>query len=152
MSKPELPAGFDTERITLVFERDHRLDYYADAKWSARFDDLLQDFVVSRAQSELPGKFVGTPELTNAPKYRLALKFTDMQPVYADMANQAPRLDASVTVSVVNMPSNTVKTQFNLKKTMPASANTLTTITDEMGQLLQSLTDEALQKAAPFLG
>src|SRR5262245_19601753 len=40
--KPELPKGFDTERITLLFEQEHRLDYYADAKWSARLDDLLQ--------------------------------------------------------------------------------------------------------------
>jgi ABC-type uncharacterized transport system auxiliary subunit len=150
--KPQLPSGLETDRIALLFEKDHRLDYYADAKWSARFDDLLQDFVVSRAQSDLPGKFVGTPELTDAAKYRLALKFTDIQPVYADMPDKAPRLDAAVTVSVLNAPSNTVKTQFTVKKSMPASANNLTTITREMGELLQSVTDEALKKAAPFLG
>ena len=150
--KPQLPAGFDTERIALLFEQDRRLDYYADAKWSARLDDLLQDFVVSRAQDELPGKVVGTPELTPSPKYRIALTFTDIQPVYAGMADKAPRLDAAVTVSIVTVPGNAVKTQFKVQKSAPASANTLTAITNEMGKLLQTLTDEALQKAAPFLG
>jgi len=149
--KPELPAGFDTERIALFLDQGRRLDYYADAKWSARLDDLLQDFLIQKAQQDLPGKVVGSPDLAAA-KYKLALKVDDFEPVYMDAPDKAPRLDVAMTVTVVTLPGETVKTQFSVKKSVPASGNTLTTITNELGDLLHSVTDEALQKAAPFLG
>jgi len=35
---------------------------------------------------------------------------------------------------------------------LAASGNRLSTITNELGDLLHAVTDEALQKAAPYLG
>jgi len=150
--KPELPPGLETERIALYFQQGRRLDYYADAKWSARLDDLLQDLVIQKVQQKLPGKVVGTPDLAATAQYRLSLKFTDVQPVYEDAPDKPPRLDVGMTVTVVSLPRETVRTQFSLRRSVPASANTLTTITSELGNLLGSLTDDALQRAAPYLG
>jgi len=148
--KPELPAGLGTERIALYLEQGRKLDYYADAKWSAPLDDLLQDYVIQRAKLDLPGKVVGTPDLAPSARYRLALKVTDFGPVYADMADKAPRLDVALTATVIALPGETVKTQFTVKKSSAASANSLTAITNELGTLLASATDETLQKARPY--
>ena len=79
-----------------------------DAKWSAPLDDLLQDYVIQRAKQDLPGKVVGTPDLAPSARYRLALKVTDFGPVYADMADKAPRLDVALTATVIALPGETV--------------------------------------------
>ena len=151
VAKPELPAGFDTERIALYFEKEHRLDYYADAKWSARLDDLLQDFVIQRAKQKLPGLAVGTADIAPSARYRLAVKVTEFMPVYADTPDKPPRLNVAIMVTVTALPGGAVKTQVSMKKSAMASANTLTIVTKELGDLLQAATDEALQKAAPSL-
>jgi ABC-type uncharacterized transport system auxiliary subunit len=150
--EPELPPGLDTDRIALYFEKERRLDYYADSKWPKPLGEVLQDLVIRRMREKLPGKAVGTPELSTAAPYRLALKFNQLQPVYADKADQPPRLDVDVTVTVLTQPGARARTQFNIRRSAPASANTMTTVTKELGDLLQSVTDEALEKAAPYLG
>ena len=150
--KPELPAGFDTERIALHFDDGRRLDYYADAKWSARLDALLQDFMVQKVKQKMPQKIVGTPDLGSSAKYKLALKFNEFGPVYEGMPDKPPRLDVGVTVTVISMPRETVAAQFTLKKSAPVAANNLTTITGGLEKLLQEVTDEVLRRAAPNLG
>ena len=150
--KPELPPGLETERIALSFEGGRRLDYYADAKWSAPLDSLLQNFVIDKVQQKLPGKVVGTQDLGGSAKYKLALKFNEFGPFYEGMPDKPPRLDVGVTVTVIAAPKDTVKTQFTLKKSAPVEANNLTTITGGLEKLLQDVTEEALAKAAPSLG
>lgn len=150
--KPELPPGLESERIALSFDNGRRLDYYADAKWSAPLGNLLQDFTIEKAQQKLPGKIVGTQDLAASAKYKLVLKFNEFGPVYEGMPNTPPRLDVGVTVTVIAMPRETVRTQFNLKKSVPVAANNLTMITGGLEKLLQDVTDEALQRAAPDLG
>ena len=54
-------------------------------------------------------------------------------------------------VTVIALPGEKAKTQFTVRKSAMASSNTLTSITKELEGLLQSATDEALQKAAAFL-
>ena len=149
--KPELPKGFDTERITLLFERSRRLDYYADAKWSARLDDLLQDFIVQMVRHFFSGQVAVTTDASAAVHHKLTVKITDFQPVYQATADSPPRLDVAMTVTLVARPSETVEAQFSLKKSAPASANTMTAVTKELEVLLQSLTEEMLQKILPFL-
>jgi ABC-type uncharacterized transport system auxiliary subunit len=148
--RPELPKGFETERITLLFEPDHRLDYFADAKWSARLDDLLQDFIVQMALNILPDRIAATSTITAA-RYKLVVKIMDFQPVYQATADSPPRLDVAMTVTLVVLPGETMKSQFSLKKSAVSSANTMTAVTKELESLLQSATEEMLQKIAALL-
>jgi ABC-type uncharacterized transport system auxiliary subunit len=150
--KPELPPGLETERIALSFDQGRRVDYYANAKWSAPLDSLLQDFIVDKAKQKLAGKAVGTRDLAASAKYKLALKFNEFGPVYEGKPDAPPRLDIGVTVTVLTGPKDAVKTQFTLKKSAPVEANNLTVITGGLEKLLQDVTDEALAKAAPSLG
>jgi ABC-type uncharacterized transport system auxiliary subunit len=149
--RPELPKGFDTERITLLFEQSHRLDYYADAKWSARLDDLLQDFIVQMVRHVLPAPIAATTDATAAAHHKLAVKITAFQPVYQLTADSPPRLDAAMTVTLFARPGETVEAQFSLQKSAPASANTMSAVTKELELLLRSLTEEMLQKIAPSM-
>ena len=142
----------ETERIALYLNDGHRLDYYSDAKWSAALDELLQDFLVQEAQKKMPASAVGTTDLAASARYRLAVKFADFEPVYADGPDKAPTLTVAMTMTVVSLPGEKVQAQFTVRRTAPASANTLTAVTDGLETLLKTSTDEALQRAAPYLG
>jgi ABC-type uncharacterized transport system auxiliary subunit len=147
---PEVPPGFDTERIAIQFE-DGRVDYYADAQWSARLDELVQDVVVERAQRELSGAIVGKPGVVPSPNYRLSVKLTSFGPLYKATADMPPRLNASVNVTVIELPQEAIRAQFTVSKTAMASENRLGTITSELRGLLSSAVDEALEKATPYI-
>jgi len=147
---PELPPGYDTERIAIQFE-DGRVDYYADGQWSARLDQLMQDVFVASAQSRLPGAIVGKPGLVPAANYRLVLKVTDFGPVYRTSPDTPPRLNVGLNLTVIALPQDTVSAQFIVKKTAPASENRLGVVTNELKGLLHAALDEALDKAAPYI-
>jgi ABC-type uncharacterized transport system auxiliary subunit len=146
--KPDLPPALATDRIALMFEQDRRMDYYADAKWSGKLDELVQEFLIDRAQQQLPRTVVEKTELASA-NYRLVVKVTNFEPVYKGAADAAPRLEVAMTVTIIDLPGERIRTQFTVKKSAPASENRLTPITAELGKLLQSAIDEALAKAAP---
>ena len=147
---PELPPALDTDRIAVQFE-DGRIDYYADAQWSARLDDLVQDVFIERAQRKLPGAIVGKPGLVPAANYQLVVRVTDFGPVYKNSADMPPRLEAGVNLTVIELPQETIGAQFTVEKTAVASENRLGTVTSELKSLLHSALDEALENAAPHI-
>jgi ABC-type uncharacterized transport system auxiliary subunit len=147
---PELPPGLDSDRIAIRFE-DGRFDYYADAQWSARLGDLLQDVFLDVAQQRLPGAVVGKPELVPAANYRLVLRITDFGPVYKASPDMPPRLNAGLNLTVIELPQEAVRAQFSVTKTASASQNRLGTIANDLKGLLRAAFDEALEKAAPYI-
>jgi ABC-type uncharacterized transport system auxiliary subunit len=149
--KPELPPQLRTERIALHLDDGRRLDYYADAKWSAPLADLMQEFIIDTARAELPGRIVDTPEGGAAARYRLMVKIEEFEPSYAGAADAPPRLDAAMTMTLVALPDGGVKSRVTAKRSAQASANTLGTVTREMEALLHTVTQEALRKLEPAL-
>ena len=147
---PEVPPGFDSERIAIQFE-DGRVDYYADAQWSARLDELVQNVVIERAQQKLSGAIVGKSGVVPSPSYRLSVKVTSFGPLYKASADMPPRLNAGVDVTVIELPQETIRAQFGVSKTEMASENRLGTVTNNLRTLLNSALDEALEKAAPYI-
>jgi ABC-type uncharacterized transport system auxiliary subunit len=147
---PELPPGFDTERIAIQFE-DGRVDYYADAQWSARLDDLVQDVFIERAQRKFSGAIVGKPGVVPSANYRLVVRLTGFGPVYKAAADMPPRLNAGVTLTVVELPQETIRARVSTNKTTMASDNRLGAITNDLRGLLNSAVDDVLEKAAPYI-
>ena len=147
---PELPPGFDTERIAIQFE-DGRVDYYADAQWSARLDQLVQDVFIERAQRRLSDAIVGKPGVVPAANYRLVARLTAFGPVYKSSPDMAPRLNAGVSLTVIELPQETIRAQFSVNKTAMATENRMGTITNDLRGLLNSAVDDALEKAAPYI-
>ena len=147
---PGLPPGFDTERIAIQFE-DGRVDYYADARWSARLDELVQDVFIESAQRTFSGAIVGRPGVVPAANYRLVARLTGFGPVYKSSADMPPRLNAGITLTVIELPQETIRAQFSVNKTAMASENRLGTITNDLRGLLHSAVDDVLEKAAPYI-
>lgn len=148
--KPELPPGLTTQRIALQFGGT-QMDYYADARWSAGLDELMQAVLIQAARQELKGVAVSTPEDGAAARARLAVKVTEFQPVYKDTPDTIPTLTVGLTVTVLSQPAGAPQTQFSIKKTAPAAANTLTEVTKGLDHLFQAAAEEAAAKAAPAL-
>jgi ABC-type uncharacterized transport system auxiliary subunit len=148
---PEVPTGFDTEKIALYFEQGRQLDYYANAQWSGRLDELLRDFIVQTARHEFPGKTVGTTDLSNSPRYKLVVKILDFQPVYSGGPDGVPRLDVAMTMTLIELPGGKVKANASAKKSAQASANRMTIVTKELEGLLQAATHQALHEIAPYV-
>jgi ABC-type uncharacterized transport system auxiliary subunit len=147
---PELAPGLDAERIAIRFE-DGRVDYYADAQWSARLDILIHDVFLERAQRKLPGTIVGKPGLVPAANYRLVLKVTDFGPVYQTSPDMPPQLNVGLSLTVIELPQDVVRAQFIVEKIGAASENRLGAITTELRVTLDSVLDEALGKAAAYI-
>jgi ABC-type uncharacterized transport system auxiliary subunit len=150
--KPELPPAFDSARIALMFEEGRRFDYYAGAKWSARLDELLQQFIIDMAPSWLPGVVLQTPDVATTPRYKLVVTFTDFQPVYAGGPDSPPRLEVSLTMALVPPFGSSVKAQATARHTVPAAANTQTAVTQGLQDLLEQAVAEAFAKLKPQLG
>lgn len=148
--KPELPPGLATQRIALQFGQA-QMDYYAAARWSAGLDELMQAVLIQAARQGLKGVAVSTPEEGAAARAKLAVKITDFQPVYKDTPDTIPTLTVGLTVTVLSQPAGATETQFSVKKTAPAAANTLTAITQGLDALFQAAAAEAVEKAAPAL-
>lgn len=148
--KPELPPGLSTQRIALQYGKA-QMDYYADARWSAGLDDLMQAVLIQAAREELKGIAVNTPAEGAAARARLVVKVTDFQPVYETTPDTIPTLTVGLTVTVLAEPGGATKTQFSVRKTAPAAANTLTEVTKGLDALFQAAAAEAAAKAAPAL-
>ena len=150
VSKPELPPGLATQRIALQFGQA-QMDYYAAARWSAGLDELMQAVLIQAARQGLKGVAVSTPEEGAAARAKLAVKVTEFQPVYQDTPDTIPMLTVGLTVTVLTQPAGATETQFSVKRTAPAAANTLTEVTKGLDALFQAAAAEAVEKAAPAL-
>jgi hypothetical protein len=143
---PASCRGFDTERIALLGEAPPVITPMRDGR---RAVSLLG--FIAGVSHVFSGRVVATTDATAAAHHKLTVKITDFQPVYQATADSPPRLDVAMTVTLVARPEETVEAQFSLQKSVPASANTMTIVTKELEAVLQSLTEEMLQKIAPFL-
>jgi ABC-type uncharacterized transport system auxiliary subunit len=151
VAKPDVPPGYDTDRIALMFAQGRRLDYYAGAAWSGRLSDLLQTFIIQSARREMRGAVVGSGERTGTARYKLMVKVTDFQPVYAAGPEGIPRLDVAMNLTLVDVESGKVAATVNAKKSAQASANRMTVVTKELESLLQAATDQGLRGIASHL-
>jgi ABC-type uncharacterized transport system auxiliary subunit len=75
-------TGLDTERIAALYP-DRRLDYFADARWSGRLDEVIEDLAVQllRARSGLAD--VSGDASAFASPYWLEIEVEDFQAEYA---------------------------------------------------------------------
>src|SRR4051812_29472162 len=62
VAPPQVPAGFDTNRIALYLMSGRRMDYFASAVWPSNLPEVMQDFIVSAAGHSCSGLIAsGTP-------------------------------------------------------------------------------------------
>ncbi len=148
---PEVPAGFDSDRIALYWDQGRRLDYYAAAQWPSPLDRLLGDFIIRSGQQSLPGTTFVSPDLGLSARYRLAVKVTEFQPVYKGAPTGEPALYESVRFSLISLPDEKVAADFVVAEYGKSSSDDLTAITTGLESLLQSILAKGFSRIAPVV-
>jgi ABC-type uncharacterized transport system auxiliary subunit len=149
--RPVVPAGFDTDRIALYVNNGRRLDYYADARWPSRLDELLREFTTSSLRGAFPDLIVDTGGLDVSPQYKLAMKIVHFEPIYGASTTGAPLLKAEILFTLIRVRDEHVLTQFTLAQQVQAQGDDLSTITAGLEGLLQQISRDAFTQVAPYL-
>jgi ABC-type uncharacterized transport system auxiliary subunit len=152
VAPPELPSGFDTDRIVLFRHQGRIQDHYAGAAWSSQLTNVLQDFMIGMARHEFPQAVVDRAAGLPSVRYELRVRVTDFEPVYVGEATDTPQIHVGLTLTLVRMPDGKTVAQQAVDRTVAASGNTLTAVTEGLEALLRSLTQEGLDHLSPYLG
>jgi ABC-type uncharacterized transport system auxiliary subunit len=144
VTEPEVPAGFETEKIAVYLQDERRMDYAAHASWPGPLPKVLQQFIAESA-SGMPGVIGVLPESGIPASSRLAVRVNDFEPVYKADVKSAPLLKVSLTFTLMTRQDK-IGTSFTVAKSEPATANSLTVITGGLEKLAREITSEALWK------
>ncbi len=151
VSRPGLPAGFDTDRIALYMDGGRRIDYYAGARWAEALDIVLQDVLVRAGRHELPNMIIDSPDLNIPAQYKLAVKVNDFAPLYEQGASGLPLLRLSMTFTLVQMPREKVISDFTLQSEMRAGDNTVSAVAAGLEAMLKGVLPRAYANIAEAL-
>ena len=151
VSRPGLPAGFDTDRIALYMDGGRRIDYYAGARWAEALDIVLQDVLVRAGRHELPNMIIDSPDLNIPAQYKLAVKVNDFAPLYEQGASGLPLLRLSMTFTLVQMPRENVISDFTLQSEMRAGDNTVSAVAAGLEAMLKGVLPRAYANIAEAL-
>ncbi len=143
---PQVPPGFETDRIALAIQGGRKLDYYAGAKWPDILDSVLQDTIRRSARNVLPNVVAITPTQGMDGQFRLQTKINEFQPVYDDAANVAPDLRVNVEFTLVALPDNKIVSSFILTRNQRASSNTLDAAAGGLESMFQEVLTEAFTR------
>ncbi len=151
IAAPEVPAGFDVDKIALYWNQGRRLDYYAAAKWPAPLDKLLQGFISQSAAHALAGITVVTPGADVPARFRLAVKALELQPVYKGGPSGTPDLYAALHFTLIGLPDEKVIDDFTVAENAPAASGDLTAVIGGLEALLQKIMGQAIARLSPDL-
>jgi len=149
IAEPEVPAGFDTERIALYLYGGQRMDYYANLAWPEHLGRVLQDVIVQSAASA-PNLMAVTPESGIPASYNLFVKVNDFEPVYASGAENPPQLKVSMSFRLVSAQGE-VLLNTTLSSEKPAGMNTQAAIIAGLEKLLQENAARAFREISHAL-
>lgn len=152
IAMPSVPPGMDRDRIVLYLDNGQKLDYYAAARWPALLSNILQDFTRRTASTTLPYVVAVTPDQEIDSQYRLQLKVNEFAPVYQIDSSDAPLLKVNLEITLTQLPSDRVLTNFTLSNSMMASKNRLDVIVAGLEKMLQDLEQQAFLKIDPLIG
>jgi len=150
VQEPEVPPGFDTERMALYLYGGRRLDYYAGAVWPEPLGKTLQAVMINEAQNS-PKLTAARPGAVLSAAYSLSARFDDFEPVYPAGPARPPLLKISVNYSVVSLGDQKIIYNAALAEKAMASANTQTDVVAGLETLLQKTIEKMYGKMAPQL-
>lgn len=151
LPKPDVPSGFERDRIALYLDDGRKLDYYASARWAAPFNIVAEDFTRRALAASLPNVVQVTPVQSVDADYRLQVRINDFQPVYRGSFKDAPRLMTSVSFTLVNLPDESIVTSFTLSAEQDASSPRLDVIISELSAQLDTVQRDAFTRLEKFL-
>jgi ABC-type uncharacterized transport system auxiliary subunit len=145
ISTPEVPAGFDTDKIALYLYNKRRLDYYANAVWPDHLGKVLQRITIESARA-LPDVVAVDPASGIPASIELQVKVNDFEPIYAASANAPPQLKVSLSFRLLSSGSRRILFDKTYSATAPARENTQTAIVSGLEALLHSVDAKAFRE------
>ena len=124
--KPRVRAGLETDRIAVLYP-DHRLDYFADARWSGPLAEALQDAAVQVLHERAQLRGVSGDASVFASGYWLELEVSDFQAEYAAGA-EPPTVHVRLMGRLGSSADRGILDRFVVEAREPAAANRLTEI------------------------
>lgn len=146
VAMPQVPPGFETDRIALYTQGGKKLDYYAGAKWADLLDSTLQDALRRSARNVLPSVVAITPTQGTDGQFRLQTKVNEFAPVYEGGASGAPTVRVSVEFTLVRLPENAIVSSFILKQARVAEADSLDSVAGALEGAMQETLAEAFRR------
>ncbi|HTV98524.1 MAG TPA: ABC-type transport auxiliary lipoprotein family protein [Steroidobacteraceae bacterium] len=124
---PRVRTGLDTDRIAALYP-DHRLDYFAGARWSGPLDEVVQDL----AMQALRGRFRNVRTDTSAftAGYWVEIEVVDFQAEYAASSGSGAPPTAHVRLlgRVGTADDRRLLGEFEADAREPAASNHLSAI------------------------
>lgn len=118
--KPRVRAGLDTDRIAALYP-DHRLDYYADARWSGPLDAVVQDLIVQVFHSRAGMRNVSGDVSAFSSAYWLEIEVTDFQAEYG--ASGSPTVHVHLIARIGDSADRRIIDRFEADAQVPAAEN-----------------------------
>jgi len=126
--RPLVRAGLDTDRIAALYP-DRRLDYFADARWSAPLDEVIQGLAVSFFQSRAGLRNVSADATAFASAYWLEIDVTDFQAEYTvarpggNPGGSPPTVHVHLLARIGSSGERRVIARFEADARQPATEN-----------------------------
>ena len=123
---PRVRTGLETDRIAVLYP-DHRLDYFAAARWSGPLDEVMQDLTLQAFHDRF--RNVHTDSSAFAAGYWLEIDVVDFQAEYAASgASSAPTAHVHLLVRLGNAGDRHVLGEFDADVRESATDNRLTAV------------------------
>lgn len=142
LSEPNMPAGFDTDRIALYLAGGRQLDYLAGAQWPEHLGKVLQNMLIASAPTG-GALTVVPPDAATQPDYRLMVTMLDFAPTYAGDAKAAPVIKVTANFRLVSLETDRIVLDTTLTAQNAAASNSQTAIVAGLEALTQQVAAEA---------
>lgn len=145
---PRVRTGLETDHIAALYP-DHRLDYFAGARWSGPLDEVVQDLTLQAFH----GRFGNVHTDTSAfdAGYWLEIDVMDFQAEYGEGAAAPPTVHVHLLARVGNAGDRHVMGEFEADVREPAAANRLTEVVAAYDAAAQRALAEIVDKIAQTL-
>lgn len=138
VEKPKIKSGLNTDKIALIRDRGRILDYFAEARWNGRLENVFQDFAIETLENNFEDVSVSDTGVDQKADFKLIAHVHDFQAEYPDgNLNAAPNLRVSFSVSVLRTKDNKIVSDFKIQEESTSPSNTLTDITYGLEKLTQ---------------
>jgi cholesterol transport system auxiliary component len=141
VATPEADEAFDTERIALT-RGASTLDYFADAAWTDRVPELIQELLIRRFEDS--GAIVAVARDTEALRadYLLQTELRDFEARYAGAG--APTVLARIEARLVRMPAREIMAHLTVDPSAPAAGDDAESVVQAFDQALGAALDQIL--------
>jgi ABC-type uncharacterized transport system auxiliary subunit len=126
--RPRVRAGLETDRIAVLYP-DHRLDYFADARWSGPLDEVVQDLALQAFHTGSPLRNVSADASAFASAYWLEIEVANFEAEYTT-SGAAPAIRVHLLARLGRAGDWHIAASFDADVRRVASDNRVTAIVD----------------------